>query len=112
MVSKAALNDVLTILNQPLPHQAFLLEPKPLKFKESIQFKSVSFQYNESSPLIFNNFQLEIKSGSCVGIIGATGNGKSTLLDLLMCLIEPTKGTLLVDGQVINKKISELGKEI
>lgn len=104
MVSKAALNDVLTILNQPLPHQAFLLEPKPLKFKESIQFKSVSFQYNESSPLIFNNFQLEIKSGSCVGIIGATGNGKSTLLDLLMCLIEPTKGTLLVDGQVINKK--------
>lgn len=102
MGSKAALAEVLALLDQPLPIQAGLAEPASLSFRESIRFDNVSFQYGSQSSLVLNSVDFTIAKGSRVGIIGSTGSGKSTVLDLLMGLLDPTNGRILVDGKPIN----------
>lgn len=105
--NKAALADVLVLLDQPLPAQASLPEPEPLVLRESICFDNVSFQYNSEAPWVLRDINLTIRKGARVGIIGSTGSGKSTALDLLMGLLEPTRGRVLVDGEsvgVINQR--------
>lgn len=101
--SKAALADVLALLEQPFPAQANLPEPEPLELKQSIQFENVGFQYNSNSTWVLDGVQLTILKGARVGIIGTTGSGKSTALDLLMCLLQPTRGRILVDGRPIDQ---------
>lgn len=101
--SKAALTDVLALLDQPLPTQANQPEPEPLELRQSVQFENVDFQYNSNSPWVLGSAQLTILKGARVGIIGSTGSGKSTALDLLMCLLQPTRGRILVDGRPINQ---------
>lgn len=100
--NKAALTDVLMLLDQPLPMQAGLPEPEPLVLRESIRFDKVGFQYNSSAPWVLRDIDLYIPKGARVGIIGSTGSGKSTALDLLMGLLEPTQGRILVDGLLVN----------
>ena len=102
MGSKAALNDVLALLDQPLPKHASLPEPEPLEFNKSITFEDVGFQYNSNSPRVLDGMDLTILKGTRVGIIGSTGSGKSTALDLLMGLLEPTCGKMVVDGRPLD----------
>lgn len=100
--NKAALTDVLALLDQPLPLQADLAEPEPFVLRKSICFDKVSFQYGSNTPWVLRDIGLHIPKGARVGIIGSTGSGKSTALDLLMGLLEPTQGEILVDDQPIN----------
>ena len=65
----------------------------PLNFKESIRFDSIYFSYNQEKYII-SNFNLEILKGQKIGIIGETGSGKTTISDLLMGLLKPTKGKI------------------
>ena len=67
-------------------------------FKNKIHFKSIGFKYQKDSPLILENINLEINKGEKIGIIGPTGEGKSTFIDILMGLLKPTYGEILVDG--------------
>ena len=99
--SKAALADVLALLEQPLPAGVNLSGPEPLTLKQAITFENVSFKYNSNGPCVLDDINLTIPKGVRVGIIGATGSGKSTVLDLLMGLLEPTQGQILVDGKVV-----------
>ncbi|MDA1239153.1 MAG: ATP-binding cassette domain-containing protein, partial [Proteobacteria bacterium] len=69
--------------------------------KKSICFEDVSFSYGGGSNLVLNGLNFNVKKGSCVGIIGTTGCGKSTALDILMGLLKPTKGFIKVDGTSI-----------
>jgi ATP-binding cassette subfamily B protein len=101
--SKAALSDVLALLDQPLPNQADLPEPEPFVLSQSIQFENVAFQYNSNSPWVLDGIDLTILKGTRVGIIGSTGSGKSTALDLLMGLLQPTRGKIVVDGQTLDQ---------
>ncbi|MBT7659523.1 MAG: ABC transporter ATP-binding protein, partial [Bacteroidetes bacterium] len=96
--SKAALIDVLDLLDQPLMQQFLLPDPEPLLLKEKISFDNVSFQYGSHAPWVLKDLDLTISKGSRIGIVGNTGSGKSTALDLLMCLLQPTRGQILVDG--------------
>ena len=70
-------------------------------FKSNIKFKNISFSYNKSknemSDKIFNNLSFEILKEDKVGILGKSGVGKSTLLDILMALIQSDKGEVLID---------------
>ena len=103
---QATLQDVLELLDQPLPDDADQPPPKPLPFKLSIVLNQLSFRYNPESPYILEKINLTIVKGSRIGFIGTTGCGKSTLLDIIMGLLTPTDGTLEIDGQTLTPSIN------
>ena len=100
--SQASLQDTLDLLDQPLPDYADQPIAKLLKFQKEIRLKQLSFRYSTQTPWVLNNLNLTIAKGSRTGFIGATGSGKSTLLDIVMGLLQPTGGTLEIDGQPIS----------
>jgi ABC-type multidrug transport system fused ATPase/permease subunit len=97
--SQEALMETLIFLDQPLPDEASSPRPIPLVFRDRIQFEDVRFRYSKASPWILNSLRLTVLKGMRVGLVGTTGSGKSTTLDLLMGLLEPTEGSLKVDGE-------------
>ena len=97
----AALEDILGLLDQPLPEYATQGLVAPLAFNEHIRLEDVAFRYGAETAWVLHDLNLTIPKGACVGFIGVTGGGKSTLLDILMGLLPPTSGTLIIDGQSI-----------
>ena len=106
--SKSSFEDVLALLDQPVSKYMVQKNPVPIKFEKEIYLKNLSFKYNEDSPWVLKNINLTIKKGECVGFVGPTGSGKSTLIDIIMGLLLPTKGELIIDDQIIvdNNKVS------
>jgi len=100
--SQATLNDVLDLLEQPVMDLGENSINQFLMFNKSISLKKVDFRYSNQSRYVLKKVSFTISKGSRVGFIGTTGSGKSTLLDLVMGLLEPTKGILEVDGQAIS----------
>jgi ATP-binding cassette subfamily B protein len=98
---KSALSDVVDFLNQPLPADADKPEPMSLAFYESITFDGVGFRYGQNLPWVLHDLNLTIPKRSRIGFIGTTGSGKSTLLDIVMALLQPTEGTMEIDGQIV-----------
>ena len=96
--AKASLANVLQLLEQPLPPGCQLPPPAPLPLQQSIRLDAVHFAYTKELPEVLRGLSLEIRRGERVGLIGSTGSGKSTTLDLLMGLLQPTGGRILVDG--------------
>lgn len=78
-------------------------EEKNFLFKEKIVIRDLSFKFDESKKNIINSVNFDIKFGEKVGIVGETGSGKSTLVNLISGLIKPQSGEILVDGNDINK---------
>ena len=74
---------------------------KKYVLKKEIEFKNLSFSYNKYK-FVLKNINLSISKGEKVGIIGETGGGKSTIINLLMGLLEPTSGDIFVDGKKLN----------
>ncbi|NTW68467.1 MAG: ABC transporter ATP-binding protein [Chlorobiaceae bacterium] len=99
--SQASLQDILELLDQPLPDHADQRAPEPLPFSNSISLNQLGFRYSPQTPYVLKKLNLTIAKGSRVGFIGTTGSGKSTLLDIVMGLLEPTNGTLEIDGQPV-----------
>ena len=78
-----------------------LLRPKYENWEEligEVEFKNVSFYYNENE-LILDNFNLHVKSGTSVALVGHTGSGKTTIVNVLSRFYEPTSGEILIDGK-------------
>ena len=73
-------------------------------FKKSIKLNNVDFKYQESNNLILDKINLVIPCKSKVGIIGPTGGGKTTLIDVIIGLLEPIKGHVLIDEIQLNQK--------
>ena len=63
-----------------------------------IEFKDVSFHYKEKDNIL-NNFNLKIKAGTSVALVGHTGSGKSTIVNLVCRFYEPVSGEILIDGK-------------
>jgi ATP-binding cassette subfamily C protein len=76
---------------------------EPFNFKNKIEFKNVDFKYKSSNQKILNNVNFTIKKGSTVGIVGESGVGKSTFINLLMGFLEPTNGEILIDSLKLKK---------
>lgn len=75
----------------------------PLAFPEKwqkIQYKNVSFTYGKG--LVLKNISFEIKRGEVVAFVGASGSGKSTIVNLLERFFDPTEGEILIDGTSIH----------
>lgn len=92
----AAIQAVLEMLNQPLPPKMSFVEP--LLLRESVLLKDVHFRYGPEQSNVLQGLDLEICCGERIGIIGSTGSGKSTAVDLLMGLLSPSRGNVYVDG--------------
>jgi ABC-type multidrug transport system fused ATPase/permease subunit len=70
---------------------------KKFQFQNILEFKNVSFFYDDISGKILKNINFKIKKGDCIGILGKNASGKSTLLNLISALIEPSEGEILID---------------
>ncbi len=99
--NRASLEEVIDLLNQPIPEEALKPPPESLDFREHITFNNVWFKYLDTEAWVLKDLNLVIPQGCRMGFVGGTGSGKSTMLDLLMGLLEPTKGRILVDGMEI-----------
>ncbi len=76
------------------------------KLKGDIEFRNVSFQYTGGEKVL-KNFNLTVKAGETIALVGETGSGKSTIVNLICRFYEPTEGEILIDG-VDYKKRSQL----
>lgn len=100
--NQAYLISTLDLLEQPQPTNVHQSAVQPQVLHNVIQFDAVKFRYADDGPWILDGVDLLIPKGGRVGLVGSTGSGKSTMLDLLMALADPTQGRILVDGQPIN----------
>jgi ATP-binding cassette, subfamily B, bacterial PglK len=99
------LDEVLNLLDQPLPAHAEEPTPSPIPFNSNITLNTVAFRYNKAAPWVLKDgLSLRIQKGSQVGFIGPTGSGKSTLLDIVMGLLQPTSGSLEIDGLKVTEQ--------
>ena len=79
----------------------------------SIEFQNVSFAYPESSEEAVKNISFKVKKGETLAIIGSTGSGKSTILNLIMRFYDATSGKILIDGtEIKDLKLSSLYSKI
>jgi ATP-binding cassette, subfamily B, bacterial PglK len=99
-------------LNLKSSNQSKEAETLPISFQRSIEIKNLSVSYNNDDNFVFKNINLEIKKGDRIGIIGESGVGKSTFLDCLMGLVEPTNGNILVDGKDIFTNLRKWHRKI
>jgi len=72
---------------------------RPLRWNDSITLREISFRYPDASRLVLEEFSLTIAKNISLGVIGPTGSGKSTFVDLLLGLYQPTTGEILIDDK-------------
>ena len=101
--NRGQIDDVLDLLNledrsTPGP------SARPLVFADSIRFDAVGFAY-PVGPAVLHNVDFTIRKGERIGIAGTTGSGKSTLMDLLLGLLDPSAGAILVDGRPLDDQL-------
>ena len=77
---------------------------KRIKFIDEIQIKSMNLSYGQKE--IFKDFNLSIKKGSKIGIMGPSGSGKSSFVNVLLGIITPNSGSILVDKHNIEKRMN------
>lgn len=70
-----------------------------LDFNFNIALDELTFQYENSEQKVINQLSVDIKKGQTIAFIGSTGSGKTTLVDLIVGLLEPTAGSLKIDGK-------------
>lgn len=74
-------------------------EPGPPMLQQSLACENVTFRYEEAAPAALVDVSFSIARGQSIGIVGPTGSGKSTLVDVLLGLLTPTSGRVLIDGE-------------
>lgn len=96
-----SVNSALEFLDQPNIDSP--IDEDHISFNRSIRFDNVSYQYPNSDTPALNKINIEIFKGEKIGIVGKTGSGKSTFIDVLIGLLKPTDGYLEVDNKKLIK---------
>ncbi|SIS47246.1 ABC transporter ATP-binding protein [Neptunomonas antarctica] len=71
--------------------------------REYIELDNVDFSYPETTKMTLSGINLKIPVGSSIGIVGSTGSGKTTLVDIILGLLRPSEGAILVDGKLVTE---------
>jgi ABC-type bacteriocin/lantibiotic exporter with double-glycine peptidase domain len=97
----------------------FYKSDEEIKFDKEIHLKNISFNYKKGSKKIITDTDFRINKNENIGLVGKSGEGKSTIIDFVLGLLTPTEGQFLVDGVAINssslnwrKKIGYVGQSI
>lgn len=97
---RTLVTEVLELLRLPITERDWSDEgAEPLPLRDRISIRNVSFTYPGREEAALADITLDIPRGRSIALIGRTGSGKSTLADLLMGLLEPTEGSIAVDGE-------------
>jgi len=99
------ISDILNITNSTnygYFNQKIKNNKNNIKFNNEIEFRNVSFFYNEENTFKLNNITFKIRKGNKIGLKGSSGSGKSTLIDLAMGLLKPSSGDILLDHEKLN----------
>ena len=95
--------ELLDIRNQENSYDEDLEPESELTFKEKVSLHGISFKYQENKDEVLNDISFDINANQTVGLVGASGSGKSTVINILIGLLQPTKGSITVDGQELTK---------
>lgn len=79
-------------------------EIKELNFENQLQLESINFSYPNCEEDVLKNYSLEIKKGEVVGLIGPSGAGKTTVMNILLGFLKPTKGFYKIDGVILSEE--------
>jgi ABC-type multidrug transport system fused ATPase/permease subunit len=101
--SDQSLQDTLALLEQRMPATPTTAPGERVPFERVLECSGLGYRYRPDRPWALRNLNMRIAKGSRVGFIGTTGGGKSTLLDIIMGLLQPSEGQLRVDGQPITE---------
>jgi ABC-type multidrug transport system fused ATPase/permease subunit len=102
---QAIFQDVVELLDLPVPNHYLSTDDVLLPVISDvpvIALRSICFSYQSNCKKVLNEVSLDVARGSRVGFIGKTGSGKSTLVDLIMGLINPSSGEVLVENQLLS----------
>ena len=97
------IDGVINLLKQKIEFKDIKNNRVNLKLEKSLIIKNLCFSYNNSSDFSLSKINLIINNGDRLGIIGKTGSGKSTLVDLIMGLLTPDSGQIIIDGKDLSK---------
>lgn len=98
--SRQLLDDVLAQIPDNL-HSFSVPDHPGMDFRETITFEKVSFAYDPAQPIL-TDVSFTVRKNEMIGIVGATGSGKSTLIDLVLGLLQPVDGVIRIDGTALS----------
>nr|WP_161879634.1 ABC transporter ATP-binding protein [Alkalibacterium sp. MB6] len=98
--ASAAINRVTELLDEADENQEYN-QTIQIPVEGHVSFENVSFSYDQDNPLI-QNFDVDVKPGERIAIVGPTGAGKTTLINLLMRFYDVDKGEIMIDGTEVN----------
>jgi subfamily B ATP-binding cassette protein MsbA len=96
--SNAAAERIFEVLDEPIDIKEIENAIKLNKFSDKIEFKNVSFHYVLDQQIILENISFTVKKGEIIAVVGPSGAGKTTLVDLIPRFYDVTAGAILLDG--------------
>jgi len=103
LVHFATIYDDLNETRQTKVDKSFDSSDEKVRFEDKIEIDGVSYKYPETSKVILENVNITIHKGETVGVIGRSGGGKTTFVDVILGLLRPEEGGILVDGVSIEE---------
>lgn len=83
----------------------------PLVLRENLELNNIDFKYENSNQAVIKSLSLDIASGQTIAFVGSTGSGKTTLVDMIVGLLHPVKGSIAVDGQPLKRQNIEAWRD-